>query len=97
MNAIDDIDLYWWPFPDAAAFAKLRSLTKLALAFDEEDGFFGRHSERTGALDGLGGAESLVRPMSFLTIRRSCCCARRPGAAQGSAVTCTATLQPMHT
>ena len=28
-----------WPFPDAAAFAKLRSLTKLALSFDGEDGF----------------------------------------------------------
>ena len=31
-------DLYW-PFPDAAAFAKLRGLKKLALSFEEEDGF----------------------------------------------------------
>ncbi len=29
----------WWPFPDAAAFAMLRSLTKLALWFNHEDGF----------------------------------------------------------
>ena len=43
------------PFPDAAAFAKLRSLTKLAFDFNKEDQFcLGRHSERFGALDGLG-------------------------------------------
>ena len=36
--ALADEDLFW-PFPDAAAFAKLRSLTKLTLSFDKGDRF----------------------------------------------------------
>ena len=37
-DAEDEEDLYW-PFPDAAVFAKLRGLTKLALFANEDDPF----------------------------------------------------------
>ena len=40
ITSVADLDLYWWPFPDAAAFAKLRSLTKLTLSFFLQDEFW---------------------------------------------------------
>ena len=40
ITSVADLDLFWWPFPDAAAFAKLRGLTKLTLSFDIEDEFW---------------------------------------------------------
>ena len=49
-------DIYW-PFPDAAAFAKLRSLMKLALSFEEEDGFV--LADIVSALTPLTGLEEL--------------------------------------
>ena len=60
MNVADDFedfDLNWWRFPDAAAFAKLRSLTKLALCFSEEDGYF--LADIVGALVPLTGLAEL--------------------------------------
>ena len=54
-----DADLHW-PFPDAAAFAKLRSLTKLALSFDEEDQFF------PNWWTGLAGVVSALAPLTAL-------------------------------